>query len=225
MLAASARRGGSSLLRHLRGFAAQSEVAAADAETFLRFGNPFAQQLNLGSALSQLPETKVGRLRAPSRPPPCCAGGRPGHIPPCSSRCCPSLCDAPCVPLLQVTRLPSGLRVASETIPFAKTATVGVWIDAGSRYETDATNGTAHFLEHMAFKGTTVSSTISSLTSAWAGGGHSLGRRGAQPRLGRRGAASLAWVLCPSGGAQGTVQVWIKAAWPRAPEGREGGRH
>lgn len=40
-------------------------------------------------------------------------------------------------------------------MPFASTATVGVWIDAGSRYETDATNGTAHFLEHMAFKGTT----------------------------------------------------------------------
>jgi predicted Zn-dependent peptidase len=34
---------------------------------------------------------------------------------------------------------------------------VGVWIDAGSRYETDANNGSAHFLEHMAFKGTRVS--------------------------------------------------------------------
>ena len=56
--------------------------------------------------------------------------------------------------LLQVTRLPNGLRVASETVPHATTATVGVWIDAGSRYETDASNGTAHFLEHMAFKGT-----------------------------------------------------------------------
>lgn len=59
------------------------------------------------------------------------------------------------LPETQVTRLPNGLRVASETVPFANTATVGVWIDAGSRYETDATNGTAHFLEHMAFKGTT----------------------------------------------------------------------
>jgi processing peptidase subunit beta len=58
--------------------------------------------------------------------------------------------------MTQVTRLPNGLRVASETIPFAQTATVGVWIDAGSRYETDITNGTAHFLEHMAFKGTAV---------------------------------------------------------------------
>ena len=53
-----------------------------------------------------------------------------------------------------MTTLPSGLRVATEAVPFAETATVGVWIDAGSRYETAATNGTAHFLEHMAFKGT-----------------------------------------------------------------------
>ena len=29
-----------------------------------------------------------------------------------------------------------------------------MWIDAGSRYETDKNNGAAHFLEHMAFKGT-----------------------------------------------------------------------
>ncbi|KAF9004674.1 peptidase family M16-domain-containing protein [Cyathus striatus] len=42
----------------------------------------------------------------------------------------------------------------TEAQPHAQTATVGVWIDAGSRAETDKTNGTAHFLEHMAFKGT-----------------------------------------------------------------------
>lgn len=57
---------------------------------------------------------------------------------------------------IQVTRLDNGLRVGTEATPFAETATVGVWIDAGSRYETDANNGSAHFLEHMAFKGTTV---------------------------------------------------------------------
>lgn len=34
------------------------------------------------------------------------------------------------------------------------TASVGVWIDAGSRYETAENNGVAHFLEHVAFKGT-----------------------------------------------------------------------
>lgn len=58
--------------------------------------------------------------------------------------------------------------MASETTPFAETATVGVWIDAGSRYENAANNGTAHFLEHMAFKGTKVR-----LMSSTAGGDYS----------------------------------------------------
>ena len=43
------------------------------------------------------------------------------------------------------------MRVATENLG-GETATVGVWIDAGSRFEDDKTNGTAHFLEHMAFK-------------------------------------------------------------------------
>ena len=60
----------------------------------------------------------------------------------------------PAGPLTQITTLPNGLTVASESSPYASTATVGVWIDAGSRAETDKTSGTAHFLEHMAFKGT-----------------------------------------------------------------------
>lgn len=52
-------------------------------------------------------------------------------------------------PLLRITTLPNGLRVATQSSPSAKTATVGAWIDAGSRFETDETNGVAHFLEHM----------------------------------------------------------------------------
>ncbi|PIA57734.1 hypothetical protein AQUCO_00600452v1 [Aquilegia coerulea] len=57
-------------------------------------------------------------------------------------------------PETRVTTLPNGLRVATESNLALKTATVGVWIDAGSRFETKETNGTAHFLEHMIFKGT-----------------------------------------------------------------------
>lgn len=57
-------------------------------------------------------------------------------------------------PTTDITTLPSGMRVASETVVGSETATVGVWIDAGSRYETSKNNGAAHFLEHMAFKGT-----------------------------------------------------------------------
>lgn len=52
------------------------------------------------------------------------------------------------------TTLSNGFTIATEHSPYAQTSTVGVWIDAGSRAETDRTNGTAHFLEHLAFKGT-----------------------------------------------------------------------
>ncbi|RAH50307.1 bifunctional SDR family oxidoreductase/M16 family metallopeptidase [Aspergillus brunneoviolaceus CBS 621.78] len=54
----------------------------------------------------------------------------------------------------QTTTLSNGFTIATEHSPYAQTSTVGVWIDAGSRAETDKTNGTAHFLEHLAFKGT-----------------------------------------------------------------------
>ncbi|KAK8943687.1 hypothetical protein KSP40_PGU005008 [Platanthera guangdongensis] len=57
-------------------------------------------------------------------------------------------------PETRVTTLPNGLRIATESTLASPTATAGVWIDAGSRFETDETNGTAHFLEHMIFKGT-----------------------------------------------------------------------
>jgi len=57
-------------------------------------------------------------------------------------------------PTTDVTTLDNGLRVASESVMGSETATVGVWIDAGSRYETAKNNGVAHFLEHLSFKGT-----------------------------------------------------------------------
>ncbi|XP_013917072.1 PREDICTED: mitochondrial-processing peptidase subunit beta [Thamnophis sirtalis] len=55
------------------------------------------------------------------------------------------------VPETKVSTLDNGLRVASEDSGLT-TCTVGLWIDAGSRYENEKNNGTAHFLEHMAFK-------------------------------------------------------------------------
>ena len=55
------------------------------------------------------------------------------------------------VPETRVTTNSNGFRVASEDYGLP-TCTVGVWIDAGSRFETEKNNGTAHFLEHMAFK-------------------------------------------------------------------------
>jgi predicted Zn-dependent peptidase len=54
----------------------------------------------------------------------------------------------------QKTVLDSGLRVVSESIPYVRSVSIGVWANVGSRDETEAQNGISHFLEHMVFKGT-----------------------------------------------------------------------
>jgi predicted Zn-dependent peptidase len=52
------------------------------------------------------------------------------------------------------TTLPSGVRIVTESFQQSKVASVGVWLDAGSRDEHDLNSGSAHFVEHMLFKGT-----------------------------------------------------------------------
>ena len=55
---------------------------------------------------------------------------------------------------VEITTLGNGLRVVSEHMPRLQTASLGVWVDVGTRYEPAEVNGVAHLLEHMAFKGT-----------------------------------------------------------------------
>ena len=55
---------------------------------------------------------------------------------------------------VQVTRLPSGLLVVTETMDRVETVSFGAYVASGTRNETEAENGASHFLEHMAFKGT-----------------------------------------------------------------------
>jgi predicted Zn-dependent peptidase len=50
--------------------------------------------------------------------------------------------------------LPNGFRIVTEAMPGLQSASVGLWVEAGGRHETPEENGIAHFLEHMAFKGT-----------------------------------------------------------------------
>ncbi|WP_018631317.1 M16 family metallopeptidase [Neomegalonema perideroedes] len=56
--------------------------------------------------------------------------------------------------MIRVDRLPNGLRVATERMAHLESAALGVFVDVGARSEAPAENGAAHFLEHMAFKGT-----------------------------------------------------------------------
>lgn len=71
-------------------------------------------------------------------------------------------------PPTRVSVLDNGMRVATEDSG-APTATVGLWVDTGSRYETESNNGVAHFLEHMAFKvgGAAVLAVRTSRTAEW----------------------------------------------------------
>ena len=51
-------------------------------------------------------------------------------------------------------QLANGFRVVSEEMPGLQSAAIGIWVFAGGRNERQDQNGIAHFLEHMAFKGT-----------------------------------------------------------------------
>src|SRR5436190_6484734 len=55
---------------------------------------------------------------------------------------------------VEVTRLPSGLTIVTDAMPHLETASLGVWVGAGSRDERPDEHGISHLLEHMAFKGT-----------------------------------------------------------------------
>lgn len=52
------------------------------------------------------------------------------------------------------TVLPGGLRVVTDSMPGARSATLGLWTGVGSRDETPSLAGATHFLEHLLFKGT-----------------------------------------------------------------------
>ena len=56
---------------------------------------------------------------------------------------------------INLTRLPSGLTVVTEHMDHMETVSFGAYVAAGTRHETAEENGVSHFLEHMAFKGTT----------------------------------------------------------------------
>ncbi|UOM33372.1 pitrilysin family protein [Acuticoccus sp. I52.16.1] len=56
--------------------------------------------------------------------------------------------------MTELTKLPSGLTVVSDTMAHVDSVAVGVWVETGTRSELEGEHGIAHFMEHMAFKGT-----------------------------------------------------------------------
>jgi predicted Zn-dependent peptidase len=63
-------------------------------------------------------------------------------------------------PVREIERasLANGIRIVTESMPYVRSVSLGVWIGTGSRIERGPENGLSHFLEHMVFKGTTTRS-------------------------------------------------------------------
>lgn len=58
------------------------------------------------------------------------------------------------------TVLPGGLRVVTEYVPSVRSASVGLWVNVGSRDEGPTVAGAAHFLEHLLFKATPTRTSV-----------------------------------------------------------------
>lgn len=56
--------------------------------------------------------------------------------------------------MIQRSQLPNGIRVVSEHLTSVPSATLGIWVENGSRFERSHQGGISHFLEHLLFKGT-----------------------------------------------------------------------
>ncbi len=74
--------------------------------------------------------------------------------------------------MYNIYKLSNGIRLVYEKMPGVRTTSVGIWIKAGSMYETPEESGISHFIEHMLFKGTTTRSARDIAEQTDFAGGH-----------------------------------------------------
>lgn len=56
--------------------------------------------------------------------------------------------------MIQISTHPNGLRLITYHMPHMNSASIGIWVGAGGRNETNELSGMSHFIEHLVFKGT-----------------------------------------------------------------------
>lgn len=56
--------------------------------------------------------------------------------------------------MIRKTTLDNGTRILTEVVDGMYSASIGIWVDVGSKDESEVSNGVSHCLEHMVFKGT-----------------------------------------------------------------------
>src|SRR6185503_9692366 len=79
----------------------------------------------------------------------------------------------PSVAMFERTALPEGPRVISSRVPGARSVSIAAYVLAGSRLESAAEAGVAHFMEHLTFKGTSAYPSTRSISEAIEGVGGS----------------------------------------------------
>ncbi len=75
--------------------------------------------------------------------------------------------------MFERTALPEGPRVISSRLPGARSVSIAAYVLAGSRLESAAEAGVAHFMEHITFKGTAAYPSTRSISEAIEGVGGS----------------------------------------------------
>ncbi len=73
--------------------------------------------------------------------------------------------------MYQKITLDNGLRLVTATMPHTRSVSIGFFVGAGSRYETDEQAGISHFTEHLCFKGTSKRPTAAEICTAVEGVG------------------------------------------------------
>ncbi|MFN8616409.1 MAG: pitrilysin family protein [Dehalococcoidia bacterium] len=88
------------------------------------------------------------------------------NIPICPPRVTSNFAGSGARSMHKHTTLPNGLRVVTGEMPHTRSATVSMYVGAGSRYERDEEAGLSHFLEHMLFKGASRRPTAREISEA-----------------------------------------------------------
>jgi predicted Zn-dependent peptidase len=73
----------------------------------------------------------------------------------------------------QKTVLSNGVRILTQSMPYVRSVSMGVWVNVGARDESVSENGISHMIEHMIFKGTRKRSAFQIAKEFDAIGGHS----------------------------------------------------
>jgi predicted Zn-dependent peptidase len=102
--------------------------------------------------------------------------------------------------MFERTALPDGPRVISSRVPGARSVSIAAYVLAGSRLESAAEAGVAHFMEHLTFKGTAAYPTTRAISEAIEGVGGSF--NAATDRE-----STVYWVRVPIGEARRAVDV------------------